>query len=393
MRSSRRAPSLAAAAVLLGCLRASAGTLIFRSSADYSSGGSDSADALVVSPSREIYASGNSDDDFFTIRYDTNLVVLSSADFSDGGSDTAYGVALDGAGNVYVAGEGSSHLLLVKYGPTLSFISSATLSLGLEDTPQAVAVDGSGDVYVAGTTFNGSNFAAFLAKFSSGLGSLGQTTWSPLAQSWGYGLALDGSGDPIVVGQAVVSGGNYSVEIGRFSPSLSLLASSSFATSGADDQGRAVAVSTATGAIYVAAQTGSASSSIFQFLALRFDASLAFVSSATYDIGGDNEAAAISLDPSGNPFLSGTATPTGGQDYAMSIKYAPSLAALSSTTVNAGYGDDANGSGVEHGQRQRRRLGLHRFRRPPLRRAARPGVVDARSAGPGRRPIHRFLRG
>lgn len=333
----RRLPKLAAGAAVLALLAgdAAAGTMLFRSSAAFDGGGTDSANAVAVS-SRRVYAAGERAGDFYTVRYDTALAVVASAAFDAGGVEIAHAVAVGPSGSVYVAGEKDSHVLLVKYDAALNFVSSAAFSLGNEDIAYGLAVDASENVFAAGYTFDGATFKILALKFTSGLALAAQRAFSMGTQSWGYALALDASGNPIVTGRGLDA--DFNVKLARLSPStLATSASASF-DGGGNDEGHGAAVEPS-GAVMVAAQSAG------DLLALRFSSSLTLLSSATYDGGGADLAWAAAAGASGS-VLCGEVKP-GGVSYGAAIRYSSSLVSVSSVTVRDGSGERVLGCALD----------------------------------------------
>ncbi|MCK4533679.1 hypothetical protein KAU39_07800, partial [bacterium] len=77
-----------------------AGTLISLSSAVYDGSNSDLAYGVTTDGNNNIIVTGGSYNganyDYYTIKYDSNLLVISSAVYDGGNRDDAYGVTTDG---------------------------------------------------------------------------------------------------------------------------------------------------------------------------------------------------------------------------------------------------------------------------------------------------------
>jgi len=176
----------------------------------------------------------------------SNLSLLWSTYFGGSNWDEAFSVAVDGSGNVFVVGRtystsgfpledpgggayfddthigGTSDAFIAKFsGSNLSLVWSTYFGGNGYDGAFSVAVDGSGNVFVVGytdsphgfplenpgggayydNTHNGGFYDTFIAKFSgSNLSLVWSTYFGGNGYDWGYGVAVDGSGDVFVVG-------------------------------------------------------------------------------------------------------------------------------------------------------------------------------------------------
>lgn len=224
-------------------------------------------------------------------------------------TDEGLGIAVDTSGNAYVTGQTDSSIFptvnpaqsssgglkdafVVKLNPTGSSIIYATFLGGSsnENTKEGdggIAVDASGNAYVTGTT-NSSNFPmanafdttlsgpsdAFVAKLSS-TGSLVYSSYlGGSFTEFGYGIAVDTSGNIYVTGQTVSSDfpkvnalyatlgqGSFSddVFVTKIDPSqspASQLVYSTFLGGNGTDIGRGIAVDSS-GNVYVTGDTAS----------------------------------------------------------------------------------------------------------------------------------------
>lgn len=120
--------------------------------------------------------------------------------------DEVVGVASDSSGNVYaVCGVSVSYYngYLVKYDTNGTLQWQRTVSTGSGSTYlRDVAVDSSGNVYVTGVTnYGGATLRMFVAKYnSSGTNLWARELYSGSAPVYGYGLAIDSSGNVYVCG-------------------------------------------------------------------------------------------------------------------------------------------------------------------------------------------------
>jgi len=156
-----------------------------------------------------------------------------------GGSDFDYGdgIAVDALGNVLVAGRtessgwvaggydstyngGSRDAFVAKLGPNGGHLWSTYLGGNNRDWGYGIAVDASGNALVTGrtdessgwtaggynTTYNGGGADAFVAKLGPNGGHLWSTYLGGNNWDWGYGIAVDASGNALVTGGTESSG-------------------------------------------------------------------------------------------------------------------------------------------------------------------------------------------
>jgi len=211
--------------------------------------GSSSADnsrSIVVDGLGNVYVAGTGSKTWgspvndFTGWYEAYAAKLNSSGvlqwntFMGGSSNDDYGtgIAVDDSGNVYVAGysyatwgspvnahAGSDDAFAVKLNNN-GVLQWNTFMGGSSSTDKgkSIVVDGSGNVYVAGDSratwgtpvnaYAGGNFDAFAVKLNSD----GELQWNTFMGSsgtdYGKGIAVDGSGDVYVTGMARYSWGS-----------------------------------------------------------------------------------------------------------------------------------------------------------------------------------------
>jgi len=260
-----------------------------------------------------------------------------------GDGDYAYGIAVDESGNVYVTGgtysssfpttpsafdtshNGGPDAWVAKLNPAGSDLLYATFLGGNDsDWGNTVALDGSGNAYVTGetassdfpttasaydTSYNGGTAAgdAFVVKLnSSGSALLYGTFLGGGDYEWGYGIAVDESGNAYVTGMTGSS--DFPATVGAFdtthngasdafvvkmNPAGSDLLYATFLGGGGGEVGCSIAVDRS-GNAYV---TGRTYSSDFPTTPGAFDTS--------YN-GGYNDAFVTKLNPAGTGLVYGT---------------------------------------------------------------------------------------
>ena len=169
---------------------------------------------------------------------DTQLIIdplLAWSTYAGGTAyDYGYGIAVDGSGNVFVAGatissdwtsggfdtsyDGTADAFVVKLSSAGAHLWSTYLGGMSSDYGCGIVVDSSGNPIVTGDTsspgwtsggFDTSQEGAldgFVAKLSSAGAHLWSTYLGGTNEDYGSGIALDGSGNPVVTGHTFSSG-------------------------------------------------------------------------------------------------------------------------------------------------------------------------------------------
>ncbi len=277
------------------------------------------------------------------------------------GDDLGYAIAVDGTGSAYVTGytastdfptqlpfqganAGGFDVFVAKVNAAgTALVYSTYLGGGSNDAGRAIAVDSMGDAYLTGyassTNFpivNGfqkkrkGSVDAFVAKLSPLGNSLVYSTYlGGDHSSYGYGLAVDGSGDTFVTGytnstafplknplQAAGGGGNDAF-VAKINPKGTGLLYSTYLGGTGNDYGYAIVLD-GSGNIYVTGSTSSANfptanplqainagGSSDAFVAELNGSGSALVYS-TYLGGSDTDVAqSLALDSSGNAYVTG----------------------------------------------------------------------------------------
>lgn len=239
--------------------------------------------------------------DAFYAKVDPTFTNFVYAGFFGGeGGDLAFSCALDASNNLYFAGATSSARFPVTRGAQVAlaggidgFVAKLdatgaqlfTTYLGGagDDYAYSLATDGAGNVYVTGQTASaniavtagafqqntGGGLDAFVAKYSSA-GSLAWLTYlGGSGDDEANGIAVDGSGSPVVTGgttstnfptaaayQPASAGGARDIFVTRLSSDGSKLAWSTYLGGSGDELGNAVALDNA-GNVYIGGTTNS----------------------------------------------------------------------------------------------------------------------------------------
>lgn len=323
-----------------------AGKIIWNSQYDDRRNGNDEVRALAVDAQGFVYVAGRSEDsltktdvkhyDYYTIKYDpTGGSVVWAARYNSSlianAADEASGIAVDASGNVYVTGRSQRSpsdfdYLTIKYSPAgvEQWVKRFDGGHG-DDEAAGVAVDAAGNIYVTGRSRGASGgFDAVTIKYDAA----GTELW---VKSYDNGqgddeaaaIAVDKDGNIVVTGRSQGSGTGFDYVTLRYDAANgSQLWASRYDNDKGTDEAAALAVD-ADGNIYVTGRSQSNAAG-FDYLTVKYNGSGGLVWRARYNnsaVNGDDEAAAIALDASGNVYVTGRSQGGAtGFDYA-TVKY------------------------------------------------------------------------
>ena len=301
----------------------------------YDYGGQDSAAAMAIDSSGNIYVTGGSEFigyyDYATIKYDPNGNQLWVA-YYNGGGDAATALAVDNSGNVYVTGYSDngypdyvSDYATVKYDTNGNQLWVARYNGpgNGDDFPYALAVDSSGNVYVTGTSLGTSYPGSFdyaTVKYDTNGNQLWVARYNGPAvnqQDNAYDLKVDLSGNVYVTGGSVSASLNRDYATVKYNTDGNELWVARYNYKGFDDEAYALALDNA-GNVYV---TGT---SYFDFGATHY-------ATIKYNTNGQqlwvarsntgSYATELALDSSGNVYVTGSTSVLGV--LIATIKYGP----------------------------------------------------------------------
>jgi len=378
----------------------------------YVTGEAESSDFPTTSGAYDTSYNGNSDV-FITKLNSTGSALTYSTYLGGGLGDTGEEIAIDGSGNAYVTGytsssdfpttsgaydtsyNGNSDVFITKLNSTGSALTYSTyLGGGAYDCGHGIAIDGSGNAYVTGytystdfpttsgafdTSYNG-NSDVFITKLNSTGSALTYSTYLGGGDyDYGYGIAIDGSGNAYVTGYTystdfpTTSGafdtsynGNSDVFITKLNSTGSALTYSTYLGGGSYDYGYGIAID-GSGNAYV---TGDTSSTDFPTTSGAFDTSYngwdVFItklnstgSALTYStyLGGCtlDYGYGIAIDGSGNAYVTGETwssdfpTTSGAFDTSHNGSVDAFITKLNSTGSALSYSTYLGGSGGDTG--------------------------------------------
>ena len=264
------------------------------------------------------------------------------------GLDIAFSVVVDDFGNVYVAGNSpgatsANDITTIKYNSSgqqqwvQRYNGPGNSDDGTNGT-NAIAVDSSGNVYVTGWSAGEANTDYVVIKYNSN----GDQQWAERYNGPGndydapYGIALDSSGNVYVTGTSTGDGTGFDYTTIKFNnDGQQQWAKSYNGTGNSYDAGLALAVD-ASGNVYVTG-VSTAQNGLGDCVTIKYDTDGNQQWTKTYDgpANGNDYGNSVTIDGSGNVYVTGSsAGAKSGQDY-LTIKYDPSGQQLWASTYSS----------------------------------------------------------
>jgi tetratricopeptide (TPR) repeat protein len=289
----------------------------------------DGSGNAFITGSTESYEDGN--DDAFLLKYDASGNLLWNKTWGGSNYDYGHGIALDGSGNAFITGSTHSYgagyydAFLLKYDTSGNLLWYKTWGGSNDDIGKGIALDGSGNAFITGSTrsYGAGDNDAFLLKYDTSGNLLWNKTWggSFYDEDIGYGIALDGSGNAFITGYTRSYGaGDNDAFLLKYDTSGNLLWYKTWGGSGSD-YGEGISLD-ASGNAFITGDTRSYGAGNYDVFFLKYDSSGNLLWYKTWG-GSDNDRGyGIAVDSSGNAFITGY-TDSYGEGYsdAFLLKY------------------------------------------------------------------------
>lgn len=285
---------------------------------------------IAVDVSGNVYVTGassgiTSGHDYATIKYNSSGDSLWVRRYNGpgNGGDDAYALAVDGSGNVYVTGYSigtNGDYFTIKYNSSGDSLWTRRANLGANDVATSIALDGSGNAYVTGLSYRFSGYAYLTIKYNS----LGVEKWVREYDGFGYDVAhkvaVDGSGNVYVTGYSLGTGEDY-LTIKYDSSGTEKWQRRYNGPGNSNDTAYSLAIDVS-GNIYVTgSSTGSGTGTDYATIKYNPLGDSLWVKRYNGPGNGLDAARSISIDASGNIYVTGASAGSGtGNDYAL-IKY------------------------------------------------------------------------
>jgi len=299
----------------------------------------DEANSMVVDGSGNVYVTGwsfgsGTGYDYCTIKYNSSGVEQWVARYNGpgNGNDSAISIAIDGSGNVYVTGwsygSGTGYdYCIIKYNSSgvQQWVARYNGPGNGNDYAFSIGVDGSGNVYVTGWSYgSGTGYDYCTIKYNSS----GVQQWVARYNGYGIGndyansIAVDGSGNVYVTGESYGSGTNYDYCTIKYNSAGVQQWTARYYGPGNGEDGACSIALDGTGNVYVTGYSYDYGTR-FDYCTIKYNSSGVQQWVARYNGPGndDDEANSITIDNSGNLYVTGASIGSGTWYDYCTIKY------------------------------------------------------------------------
>ena len=285
----------------------------------------DSSGNSFITGTTMSYGAGGSD--VFLLKYDSSGNFRWEKTWGSSGENEANGIALDDSGNVYITGyiwnsyEGWGEVLLLKYDLAGNLLWNTTWGGSSLEQGNGIAVDSSGNSFITGTTmsYGAGGSDVFLLKYDSSGNLIWNNTWGGSDDDYGYGTALDGSGNISITGYTESYGvGESDVFLLKYDSSGILMWNTTWGGSD-DDYGYGTALDDS-GNAFITGYTENYGTAYNDVILLKYDRTGNLLWNTTWGSSGLDYGNSIALSSSGTVFITGF-TESYGKAYSDGLLY------------------------------------------------------------------------
>jgi len=286
--------------------------------------GSQIANDIVLDSSGNIYLCGNEDNQYIqTVKLDSTGTVLWDKRLGkSSGQNYGQGIAIDASGNLFVVGytgdTSPANLVILKYNNSGVLQWQRILGDSISTTGSKVCVDSSGNLYVVGVSILSPFGSVIIVKYdTSGTLQWQRTVTDPWGNT-GYDITIDTDNNLYVVGIGTYATSNQTFLILKYNSSGTIQWQRSLkSNSSTRNEGYGITVDTS-GNFYITGRVGESGAEDFVIAKLPTDGS----KTGTYTVGGVNFVYAVTS------FTASTSTLVG----AIATLTAPTPTPMTSTT-------------------------------------------------------------
>ena len=317
--------------------------------------GNERGRVVAVDASRNVYVAGFTTsagagyDDALIAKYNSAGALQWQRMLGGTGYENAYAMGIDSSNNVYVigatiVGSPSYDVLIAKYNSAGTLQWQRTLSSAEAEVGYGGAVDSSGNVYVTGfTAAAGTGYDdALIAKYDTNGTLQWQRMLGGAADDYGYGAAVDSSGN-VYVGGYTNSGGNALILV-KYNSAGTLQWQRTLRGTGTD-VGSGVAVDSSDN-VYVVGYTTSEGAGGSDILLAKYNSAGTLQWQRLLGGSGSEYGNSVAVDSSGNLYIAGYTTSAGNTNNILVAKvpsggaltgvYGPFTYAAASLTASTG---------------------------------------------------------
>ncbi|MFX1500449.1 MAG: hypothetical protein ACFFDH_05725 [Promethearchaeota archaeon] len=166
----------------------------------------DGSGNILITGATQSYGAGATDT--LLLKYDSDGNLLWYKTWGGFGYECGFGIAVDGSGNILITGSTSSYgagednTFILKYDSDGNLLWYKIWGGNDNDCGDGITLDSSGNAFITGgsRSYGAENYNVFLLKYDSNGNKLWNTTWGGSKYDYGYGIILNGSGNVLITG-------------------------------------------------------------------------------------------------------------------------------------------------------------------------------------------------